>query len=487
MEVYEKLKDPIAFGIFVFTLLLPVIVGFLTMRRTKNQSDYFVGGRAMNKFVVALSAVSSGRSSWLVLGVSGIAYLRGSGAVWAVVGYITAEMFQFIYIGRKLRKETEAFESLTLLDYFESRFKDKYMLRITGALIIIIFLTAYVAAQFNAGAKALSTAMGMETGFALLISAALVLVYMTLGGYIAVAYNDVIRAVIMIIGLVIFPVYGIIKIGGLNALLETLTRLNPALIDPFSLSLGIIVGYIGIGLGSPGQPHIVVRYMSIDDPEKLRFAAVIGTTWNVIMGWGAVFIGLLGRIAVPLVENLPDKDHEMIYLVLSSQYFGTLLYGLLIGGIFAAILSTADSQLLVVASTFVRDIYEKIIHEKIRKKKTALKEAYKLRLSRDIVILSGLLAIVLAYVAQETIFWLVLFAWGGLGASFGTALILSLYWKRVTKYGIFAGMVTGTAVTILWKIFLKDATGLYELIPAFFGSALVIAAVSLLTRANDRP
>lgn len=481
MEIYEKLKDPIAFGIFVFTLFLPVIVGFLTLRKTKNQSDYFVGGRAMNKFVVALSAVSSGRSSWLVLGVSGIAYLRGTGAVWAVVGYITAEMFQFIYIGQKLRRETETFKSLTLPDYFESRFKDKYLLRITGSLIIIIFLTAYVAAQFNAGAKALSTAMGMEMGFALLIAAVLVLVYMTLGGYIAVAYNDVIRAVIMIIGLVIFPIYGLIKIGGFDVFLETLAQLNPAFIDPFSLSFGIIIGYIGIGLGSPGQPHIVVRYMSIENPEKLRIAAVIGTTWNVIMAWGAVFIGLLGKITVPLIENLPDKDHEMIYLVLSSQYFGPILYGLLMGGIFAAILSTADSQLLVVASTFVRDLYEKIIYEKILKKKTALSEAEKLRLSRDIVILSGLLAIVLAYVAQDTIFWLVLFAWGGLGASFGTTLILSLYWKRVTKYGIFAGMVTGTAVTILWKIFLKETTGLYELIPAFFGSALVIVIVSLLT------
>jgi SSS family solute:Na+ symporter len=482
MEIYEKLKDPIAFSIFVFTLFLPVIVGFLTLRRTKNQSDYFVGGRAMNKFVVALSAVSSGRSSWLVLGVSGIAYLRGTGAVWAVVGYITAEMFQFIYIGQKLRKETEAFGSLTLLDYFESRFKDKYLLRITGSLIIIIFLTAYVAAQFNAGAKALSTAMGMEMGFALLIAAALVLVYMTLGGYIAVAYNDVIRAIIMIVGLVIFPIYGLIKIGGFDVFLETLAQLNPAFVDPFSLSFGIIIGYIGIGLGSPGQPHIVVRYMSINDPEKLRISTVIGTTWNVIMAWGAVFIGLLGKIAVPLIENLPDKDHEMIYLVLSSQYFGPILYGLLVGGIFAAILSTADSQLLVVASTFVRDLYEKIIYEKILKKKTTLREAEKLRLSRDIVIVSGLLAIVLAYVAQETIFWLVLFAWGGLGASFGTVLILSLYWKRVTKYGIFTGMVTGTAVTILWKIFLKETTGLYELIPAFFGSALVIVIVSLLTQ-----
>lgn len=481
MSIYEKLTDPVAFTIFLLTLSLPVIIGFITLHRTKNQSDFFIGGRAMNKFVVALSAVSSGRSAWLVLGVSGIAYTRGVGAVWAVVGYIVAEMVQFIYIGRKLRTQTESYNSLTLLDYFESKYKDKYLIRITGAVIIALFITAYVAAQFNAGAKALSAALGLSEILALVISAVLILIYMILGGYIAVAYNDVVRAFIMLIGLVVFPIYGLIKIGGLDALLNILHGLNPALIDPFSLAFGVIIGYLGIGLGSPGQPHIIVRYMSIDDPDKLRQSTVIGTFWNVIMAWGAVFIGLLGRVAVPVTENLPAKDPEMIYLVLSSQYFGPILYGLLIGGIFAAILSTADSQLLVVASTFVRDVYEKIIYEKIQKKTDPIPEKKKLVISRFVVFFSGLLAMVLAYVAKDAIFWLVLFAWGGLGASFGTSVILSLYWKRANRFGIAAGMITGTVITIYWKLFLKTSTGIYELIPAFAGSALAVVLVSLLT------
>jgi sodium/proline symporter len=482
MTIYEKLTHPVAFAIFVLTLSLPVLIGFFTLRRTRSQSDFFIGGRAMDKFVVALSAVSSGRSAWLVLGVSGIAYTRGAGAVWAVVGYIVAEMVQFVYIGRKLRTETEKYNSITLLDYFESKFKDKYMIRVTGSIIITLFITAYVAAQFNAGAKSLSAALGLSEILALGISGVLILVYMILGGYIAVAYNDVVRAVIMLFGLVVFPIYGLIKIGGLDALLNILYSLDPGLIDPFSLALGVVIGYLGIGLGSPGQPHIVVRYMSIDDPEKLRLSTVIGTTWNVVMAWGAVFIGLLGRAMVPAVESLPGKDPEMIYLVLSSQYFGPVLYGLLIGGIFAAILSTADSQLLVVASTFVRDVYEKIIYEKIQKKKEEIPEKKKLIISRIVVLLSGLLAMLLAYIAKDAIFWLVLFAWGGLGASFGTAVILSLYWKHANKYGITAGMITGTVITIAWKLFLKSPTGIYELIPAFFGSALAIILVSLLTR-----
>lgn len=431
----------------------------------------------MNKIIVALSAVSSGRSAWLVLGVSGMAYVMGTGAVWAVVGSIIVEMFQFIYIGKRLRIQTEKFGSLTILDYFESRYKDtKHLIRYTGASIIVIFMTAYLAAQFNAGAKSLSTALDIPILVSLLISGLLIMIYMVLGGYIAVSYNDAIRSVIMIFGLVVFPAYGLIQIGGFNIMLETLRSLNPALIDPYSLGAGVIIGFIGIGLGSPGQPHIVVRYMSIDNPEKLRAATVVGTFWNVVMGWGAVFIGLLGRAVIPLATDLPDQNSEMIYLVLSSKYFDPVIYGLLLGGVFAAILSTADSQLLVVASTLVRDLYEKIFRKGI------LDEAKKLRLSRLVVILTGIAAMMLAFVAKDLIFWLVLFAWGGLGASFGSAIIFSLYWRGTTKYGVVAGMISGTLVTIFWKLFLKDLTGIYELIPAFLCSAIMVVGVSLITK-----
>jgi SSS family solute:Na+ symporter len=483
VNVYEKLNHPLALSTFVVTLFLPVIVGFITLRRTRSQSDFFVGGRAMNRLVVALSAVSTGRSSWLVLGVSGMAYTMGVGAIWAVLGYTTVEFFQFIYIGRRLRAKTQEYDSITLLDYFESRYSDaKHLLRIAGAIIIGIFITAYVSAQLYAGAKTLGSALGLHLVWCLLISAALILVYMVMGGYIAVAYNDVVRAVIMLIGLVVLPAAGLFAVGGPSALDGLLTALNPAYLDPLSLGVGVIIGFLGIGLGSPGQPHIVVRYMSIDDPRHLRSAAVIGTAWNVVLGVGAVMIGLLGRAIVPEVSGLPNEDPEMVYLVLSSQYFGPALYGILVGGIFAAILSTADSQLLVVASTFVRDIYEKILRKHAR-----IDESQKLRLSRLVLLLAGALSLVLAYTARELVFWLVLFAWGGLGASFGPAVIFSLYWKRANRYGILAGMVTGTVVTIVWKLWLKTPTGLYELIPAFACSVVAVVAVSLATSDAGAP
>ena len=220
--------------------------------------------------------------------------------------------------------------------------------------------------------------------------------------------------------------------------------------------------------------------MSIDDPARLKYSAIFGTCWNIILGIGAVSIGLIGRILVPDPVRLPGEDPEMIYLVLSSDYFGPVLYGLLVGGVFAAILSTADSQLLVVASTFVRDLYEKVIA-----RKRDIGEKQKLCLSRVVVILSGLLALVLAYMAEELVFWLVLFAWGGLGAAFGPALIMSLFWKGSTKEGIAAGMITGAMISIGWYLWLKEPTGIYELIPAFPGSLLVIVAVSLATRSKS--
>jgi SSS family solute:Na+ symporter len=480
MDVYDKLSHPLALAVFLLTLFLPVLVGVLTVRRTPSQSDFFVGGRAMPRLVVALSAVSSGRSSWLVLGVSGIAYTQGASAVWAVVGYTTAELLQCLYLGPRLRTETERLDSITLLDYLESRFGDtSHRLRILGSLIIGIFTTAYVAAQLHAGAKTLTSALGMNLGLCLLLSALLILVYMVLGGYVAVAWNDVVRAVLMLLALVALPAYGLVRLGGLGSLRGQLVGFDPTLVDPLALGLGAFIGFVGIGLGSPGQPHILVRYMSIDDPRHLRTAAFVGTAWNVVLGAGAVLIGLVGRALFPLAEALPGADPEMIYVALSSELFGPVLYGLLVGGVFAAILSTADSQLLVVASTFARDVWEKTLRRDPKGD-----EATRLRLGRIVVIASGLLAVALAWSAQDLVFWLVLFAWAGLGASLGPALILSLFWKGATRDGIAAGMITGTLVTIAWSLWLREPTGLYELVPGFALATLAIWAVSRAQRSR---
>ena len=259
----------------------------------------------------------------------------------------------------------------------------------------------------------------------------------------------------------------------MDILLRTLSRLNPAYVDPFSLGAGAIIGFLGIGLGSPGQPHIVVRYMSIKNAEHLRFSTVIGTFWNVVMGWGAVCIGLLGRAIIPAVENLPDSNSEMVYLVLSSQYFGPVLYGLLIGGVFAAILSTADSQLLVASSALVRDTYEMTLEKRIEEKKLLI-------IIRITVLLLGILSLLVALTEARIVFWFVLFAWSGLGASFGPLIILLLNGYRFKASHIVTGMLLGFIITIVWKLSgLSDF--LYEIIPAFF-----IAFIYLLIAGKKR-
>jgi solute:Na+ symporter, SSS family len=478
VDVYAQLKDPVALVVFLLTLSIPVMIGLLTMHRMKKESDFLVGSRTMSKWVVALSAVSSGRSSWLVLGVSGLAYMTGIGAVWAVTGYILAELFQFVYIGKKLRHAIDADDSMTILDYYENRFADsRGRIRVVGAVIIGIFMTAYVAAQLSAGARALNAGMGVSLHWGLVLSVVLILVYMLLGGFIAVAYNDVIRAVIMLIGLVIFPIYGVYHLGGLRTLLTQLSLISGDLLNPWASGFWPIAGLIGVGLGCPGQPHIIVRYMAVKDADQLRYSTVIGTIWNVLLAWGAIYIGLIARVMYSTKELLPNADPEMAYLLLSSEFFGPVLYGLLIGGIFAAILSTADSQLLVVSSTMVRDIYTNVI---ARGKEVS--ESHKLFLCRIILLLSALAAMAMAVLIQDLIFWLVLFAWGGLGAAFGTTLICSLYWKRTTTAGVIAGMLTGTAVVVIWKQCLGSTTGVYELIPGFFLGLLTTILVSLATQ-----
>ncbi len=468
---------------FIFYLLIIVLIGVLAAKFSSTGiSEFFLAGRKMREFVVALSAVVSGRSAWLLVGVTGMAYIRGASAIWAVAGYIIVELFLFLFLAKRLRRYTERMDNLTLPDFFESRYKDKTnILRITSVIIILIFMVAYVSAQFNAGGKAFGASFGIGEFEGVLVTALIVLAYTMMGGFLAVSLTDMVQAIFMIFALLILPVIAIINFGGLSQVLTAISKLSPEVvgsfsIDPFSLSVGGIIGFLGIGLGSPGNPHILVRYMSIDDPRALRKSALIGTAWNTLMAWGAVYIGIIGRAYYPTKNLLPNSDPENLYPFLASTHLHPILFGILIASIFAAIMSTADSQLLVAASGVVRDIYQKILvkDKKISQKKLVF-------LSRVVIILLVLIALILGAVASQLVFWLVLFAWAGLGAAFGPTVILSLFWKRTTKQGVLTGLVSGTLVTILWNQlpFLKGI--IYELVPAFIISAVLTIIVSLLT------
>ncbi len=474
--------NPYAVASFVVYLLIVIAIGVLSARfSSTGVGHFFVGGRKMHRFVVALSAVVSGRSAWLLLGVTGMAYTMGASATWAVVGYIVAEMFLFLFYATRLRRFSEKYDCVTVPDFYAARFGDRSgALRTILIVIILIFMVGYISAQFVGGGKAFAGSFGLSPTTGVILTAAIVVVYTSVGGFLAVSLSDTLQACIMIAALVLVPATALADRGGLTAVLTELQAFDPTLVDPFALSFGAAIGFLGIGLGSPGNPHIIVRYMSIADPDQLRFSAVVGTIWNVVMAWGALFIGLVGRAYFPDVAMLPDGDTEQLYPILAQQQLHPVFFGVVVASIFAAIISTADSQLLVAASSVVRDFYEKILHrgEVIPQKRLVL-------YSRIVVMLLVLGALIFGVLAEDLVFWLVLFAWAGLGAAIGPTSILALFWRGTTRAGVMAGLVTGTLVTIAWEKIPYLAARMYELVPAFFAALLVTVVVSRLTKPPD--
>jgi len=464
-------------------LTLVIVIGIYATRfSSAGINAFFIGGRKMGRIVVALSAVVSGRSAWLLLGVTGMAYKMGASAVWAVVGYIITEMLLFMFYARRLRRFAGVYDAITIPDFFAIRFNDTdSKLRITTAVIILIFMISYVSAQFVGGGKAFAASFQIEQNTGILITAVIVLFYTMFGGFLAVSLTDLFQAVFMIVALTLLPVIAAIDRGGLTQVLNELQNIDNSMIDPFALTAGMAVGFLGIGLGSPGNPHIIARYMSINDPEQLRVSAVIGTIWNVIMAWGALFIGLIGRVYYPDLNMLPAGDTENLYPVLAMRHLHPILFGVVIASIFAAIMSTADSQLLVAASSIVRDIFQKILH-----RDSDIPEKILVRYSRIAVFLLVVLALMLGFMLQNIVFWLVLFAWAGLGAALGPTSILALYWKGASRSGVFWGLITGTLVTLIWYFIGPLKTALYELVPAFALSMVVTILVSRYTKKPDR-
>ena len=470
--------DPRAVISFFLYLFIIVIIGILSAKfSSSGLSEFFLAGRKLKQFVVALSAVVSGRSAWLLVGVTGMAFTIGAPAVWAVTGYITAEVFMFVFLGKRLRRYTGLMDDLTLPDFFESRFKDKSnILRILSVSIILIFMISYVASQFEAGGKAFSTSFGVSETSGILVTAAIVFIYTVLGGFLAVSLTDMIQAFFMIFALLVLPIVAVVNAGGWGEIMAILQNFDPRFLDPFAYAAGGIIGFLGIGLGSPGNPHILVRYMSVSDPQALRKSCLIGTVWNVLMAWGAVFIGLVGRAYYLTPDALPGGDPENLFPFLASAQLHPILLGVITASILAAIMSTADSQLLVASSGVARDIYQKIFarNRTIPQRKMVL-------ISRAVVLSLVIAALIFGALAKEYVFWLVLFAWGGLGAAFGPTLILSLFWKRTSKAGVIAGFASGTIVTIVWNQVEVLNSAIYHLVPAFFVSFLLTVIISLMT------
>jgi sodium/proline symporter len=470
---------------FLVYLAVLIVVGLAAYRKTKTFDDYYLAGRKLDPWATALSAEASSESGWLLLGLPGQAFSQGIGAFWVALGCVCGTFFNWTALAKRLRRITGFFRVITIPGYLEARFEDdSHVIRIIGAILIGVFMAAYVAAQFVASGKALSVTFGLDYTTSVLIGAAVILFYTMMGGFFAVAWTDVIQALMMVFGLVIIPVVGTIKLGGPAALWTRLAALAPEGSGFLSLRAGkegialvtFLVGMIGIGLGYPGQPHVMVRFMAIKKPRLLRKGALIGVIWAVIALYGAVFIGLVARG----VLTADPGDPERVMPLLAMELLPSWLAGIVIAAAMAAMMSTADSQLLVSSSSFVQDLYHKALKREPSPKRLVF-------LSRIVTLLVGLIAMVVALRQDPenpvgVVFWLVLYAWGGLASSFGPLLILSLYWKRVTRAGAIAGMIAGSGTVIVWKNVAALSGFLYELVPGFVVSLIVILVVSCLTR-----
>lgn len=440
-------------AVWAFAAYLLVVIGiglWASRFSSSGMGAFFLAGRSLNRWVVALSAVASGRSSWLMVGLTGLAFVRGASALWAAVGYIVVEFLLFWFYGPRLRRFSERYDCLTVPDFFAARFGDDTgrvpgLLRALLVVVLMLFIPTYVGAQFKAGGTTFATAFDVSFDTGLWLTAAIVLVYTVTGGFLAVSLTDMLQSGFMVIGLIVLPIVVLLDLGGFGAMADALQLQDTTLTDPMAITWGVLIGFLGIGLGSPGNPHILVRYMSIRDAAQLRASAVVGTVWNALMAAGALMIGLVGRAVYRSVEALPDGSRENLYPALAEGYLAPVVFGLVIASIFAAIMSTTDSQLLVAASGIVRDVYEKIL-----RRGREVDPQGMVRLSRAVIAVMVLVAVVLAQ-ADDTVFWFVLLAWAGLGAAFGPTSLLALYWRRTTRAGVVAGMLTGTFTVFLWE------------------------------------
>lgn len=488
---------------FAVYLLLMIIIGAVYMKKTNNSEDYFLGGRGLNAWVAALSAQASDMSGWLLMGLPGAVYAMGTGQIWIAVGLFIGTVFNWVFISGRLRKYTiAANNSLTIPAYFENRFRDKKkILLLVSSVVIVVFFLVYTASALAAGGKLFNTVFGIDYHVALAIGAGVILCYTFMGGFMAVCVTDFIQGTLMLIGLLVVPIIAYFMLpGNLTDLLNQsgVTNGASAYLNPFSngdrpYTFIEIFSQLAWGFGYFGMPHILTRFMAVKSDKELKKSKYIAIVWDILSLGAACFIGVIGRaflFPTVLGEN-GAASSESVFIELINKLFTHKLALPFIGGIFlcgilAAIMSTADSQLLVTASAVSEDLYHNFIDKDADSKKI-------MQVSRITVIVVSILAFIIAWNPESSIMGLVSNAWAGLGSAFGPIVLLSLFWRRTNLAGAIAGIVSGGLTVIIWDYIplvggqtLGAATGLYSLAVGFCLSALMIVIFSLATKAPSK-
>lgn len=487
---------------FVVYLLLMIVIGVVYMKQTSNSEDYFLGGRGLNAWVAALSAQASDMSGWLLMGLPGAIYSFGTGQIWIAVGLFIGTVLNWVCISHRLRRYTiEANNSLTIPAFLENRFQDKKrILLLLSSIVIVIFFLVYTASALAAGGKLFNTVFGLDYHIALAIGAGVILCYTFMGGFMAVCVTDFVQGTLMLIGLLVVPLVAYFTLSG--NLTDILTESGVqggavAFLDPFvngdrPYTFVEIFSQLAWGLGYCGMPHILTRFMAVKSEKELKKSSVIAIVWDILSLTAACFIGVIGRAYLfPTVLGENGTSSESVFIEMINKLFSVDLALPFIGGIFlcgilAAIMSTADSQLLVTASAASEDLYHQFI-----KKDADSKEI--LMVARVTVIAVSILAFVIAWDPESSIMGLVSNAWAGLGAAFGPTVVMSLYWRRTNLAGAVAGIVSGGLTVIIWDYIpliqgqtLGSYTGLYSLAVGFVVSLILIIIFSLATKAPSK-
>jgi sodium/proline symporter len=491
----------------VLYMLLVVCVSVYVANKVKQtSSNYFLGGRSLGPWVTAMSAEASDMSGWLLMGLPGVAYWCGiADAMWTAIGLAVGTYLNWLLIAKRLRTYSENMgDSITLPEFFSNRFNEKKKIILSiSAVFILIFFTVYAASCFVTCGKLFSTLFGLDYHIMMVIGALFVIAYTLIGGFLAESVSDFIQAIVMVSALIIILIVGIINAGGISQVIENAKSIPgyfslSSIANPNTNSDGVQIvidgvpqfnesssyGFITIisglawGLGYFGMPQVLLRFMAVRDVKELTISRRVATVWVVISLLAAVAIGVVGRSLFPTESSLlTSSGAENVFLHISQTLLPPLIAGVVMAGVLAATISSSDSYLLIATSAFARNIYQGVI-----KKDTNDEQVMKL--SKVILLIISLIAIIIAWDENSVIFTIVSFAWAGFGATFGPLMIFSLFSKKVNQQGAIAGMLTGGITVFIWKLFIKPLGGIfgvYELLPAFILSCIAIMLVSICT------
>jgi len=452
-----------------------LLLGYLAARLTRSPEDFFLANRSLGAWVTAISSTAASESGWVVLGAVGMAYSSGVSALWFAPGCLLGYLVNLYLVAPALRQQAAGLGALTLPEYFAKRYPGRAAeIRVAAVGVILLSLAGYVAAQMTATGKAMEAIVGLPYRQGIFLGGLVIVAYTLSGGFRAVSWTDFVQGLIMVVALVTMPVLAVAAVGGYSSLLARLGEVDPALISVTGGKVGkelffFLAGMLGIGLGYPGQPHVLTRYMAAASQEKVRRSQLIAMVWGVLVFYGAGFLGLAGRLLMP--ELASSGDPEQLFPLLARTMLPPWVAGLMLAAVLSAIMSTVSSQLLVAASAVSRDFVEGVLGAARSGRASVLA-------GRIAVFLLGLAAVLVAVGEVRIVFWFVLFAWSGLGAAFGPLLLATLLRLPVTDSGALAAVVTGFTATVFWKVSGLSEAIMYELPPAFALSGLAMALVS---------